>query len=126
MEGWTPPGGKTPSQPPVGQNPFDNDIDLTAELIDKLARLEKEREVEKKELAKLKSELTRYTTENTEYLGELGRSQERLKMSEEDWEAEMTDKYSDLLAQVVEIKESLKAVRATSKSKSKPSGQLWR
>ena len=76
-EGRTPPGGKTPIQPLVGQNPFENDIDLTAELIDKLARLEKEREIEKKEFAKLKSELMRYTTENTEFLGELSKSQER-------------------------------------------------
>ena len=40
-EGRTPPGGKTPIQPLVGQNPFENDIDLTSELIEKLARLEK-------------------------------------------------------------------------------------
>ena len=88
-----------------------------------MARLEKEREIEKKEFAKLKSELTRYTTENTEFLGELGKSQERQQATEEDWETEMAGKYSDLLAQVAEIKETLKTVRVTSKSKAKASVQ---
>ena len=122
-EGRTPQGGKTPPQPLVGPNPFENEMDLTNELIEKLARLEKEREVEKLEFAKLKSELTRYTTENTRFLGELDRSQERQQATEEDWETEMAGKYTDLLAQVTEIKETLKAVRGSSKSKAKASAQ---